>query len=58
MPEWFDLENGDTINEHPGELYDLSADLAQKHNLYAEKPDKVQELASLLEQIRSRGQAR
>ena len=31
---------------------------AQKKNLYGEKPEKVQELATLLEQIRAKGQVR
>ena len=54
VPAWFDRENGYAKNAHPGELYDLSTDLAQKKNLYAEKPEKVRELAVLLEQIRER----
>jgi hypothetical protein len=35
------------IRTHPGELYDLRADLAQKQNLYGKEPkepDKVKEL--------------
>jgi hypothetical protein len=39
-------------------LYDLSQDLAQKHNLYADQPDKVQELTTLLQQIRAKAQVR
>ncbi|MCU0879049.1 MAG: sulfatase-like hydrolase/transferase, partial [Pirellulaceae bacterium] len=58
VPEWFDKANGYRQNPHPGELYNLRKDLAQKHNLYAEQPDKVQELSALLEQIRAQGQVR
>ncbi len=38
VPDWFDRENGYTTNPHPGELYNLRDDLAQKKNLYAEHP--------------------
>jgi len=58
VPEWFDQENGYTMNVHPGELYDLRADLAQKQNLYATEPARVKELTTLLESIRARGQVR
>jgi arylsulfatase A len=58
VPAWFDEENGYAKNEHPGELYDLRADLAQMHNLYAAEPAKVKELAALLESIRATGQVR
>jgi arylsulfatase A len=58
VPAWFDEENGYAKNEHPGELYDLRADLAQMHNLYAAEPAKVKELAALLESIRAKGQVR
>ncbi len=58
VPEWFDAENGYVRHDHAGELYDLSADLAQKHNLYAQRPEKVAELTALLEQIRAQGQVR
>ncbi len=58
VPPWFDEENGYEPNTHPGELYDLGSDLAQRHNLYAEKPDTVRALMSLLEKIREQGQVR
>jgi arylsulfatase A-like enzyme len=34
------------------QLYNLKDDLSEKHNLAAEHPDKVQELAALLEKIK------
>lgn len=58
VPEWFDKVNGYTKNPHPGELYNLRDDLAQKHNLYAEQAARVRELSALLEQIRAQGQVR
>jgi arylsulfatase A len=58
VPAWFDAENGYAQNAHPSELYDLRADLAEKKNLYAEEPAKVQELTALLARIRAQGQLR
>ena len=58
VPAWFDQAHGYTPNTHPGELYNLRDDLAQKHNLYAEQPDKVRELSTLLKQVRAKGQVR
>ena len=58
VPAWFDKENGYLPDDQPGELYDLSADLAQKNNLFAAQPDRVAELKSLLAGIRAKGQAR
>ncbi|MHB8972666.1 MAG: sulfatase family protein [Pirellulaceae bacterium] len=58
VPPWFDAANGYGKNDQPGALYDLSQDLAQRHNLYSERPDKVAELQVLLEQIRATGQVR
>ena len=57
-PAWFELENGYSNNEHPGELYDLRADLSQRHNLYAEHPATVNELKTLLGSVRAKGQVR
>ena len=58
VPPWFDAENGYKPNPHPGELYDLSQDIAQKNNLYAAHPGKVKELEALLAQVRAKGQVR
>jgi arylsulfatase A len=58
VPQWFDRENGYVANDQPGELYDLSRDLAEKHNLYAKQPEKVAELQKLLEEVRAKGQVR
>lgn len=58
VPPWFDTENSYQANVHPGELYDLSKDLAQRNNLYAQQPEKVAELQSALQAIRAKGQVR
>jgi arylsulfatase A len=58
VPEWFDKEYGLEPNPYRGELYDLRHDLGQKQNLYADHPEKVNELKSLLKQIQEKGQVR
>lgn len=42
-------------DDQPFELYDLSTDLSQKHNLAATHPEQVKELTALLQQIRKQG---
>ncbi len=58
VPPWFDEANRYAANDQPGELYDLSRDLAQRDNLYAQQPAKVAELQALLAQVRAKGQVR
>ncbi len=58
VPPWFNEAHGYGPNPHPGELYDLSRDLAQRQNLYADQPARVAELQALLAQVRARGQVR
>lgn len=58
VPAWLQQEMGHAENEHPGELYDLSKDLAQEHNLFATEPGKVAELKAMLKEIRGKGQVR
>jgi arylsulfatase A len=58
VPAWFDPAHNYAPHDQPGELYDLSRDLAQRHNLYAKHPEKVTELRALLDQVRQRGQLR
>ncbi len=41
----------------PVQLYDLSTDLAEKHNLAAEQPERVKELTALLEDMVKRGRS-
>jgi len=58
VPPWFDKENNYASNTQPGELYDLSKDLAQRNNLYAQQPEKVAELQGLLKTVRAKGEVR
>lgn len=58
VPAWFDEANNYSKNDQPGELYDLSKDLPQRHNLYSQNPDKVAELQALLAKTREKGQVR
>jgi len=53
-PAWFNEANGYEPNTEPGELYNLRVDLAEKHNLYREMPEKVAELSALLARIRNK----
>jgi len=56
-PEWFKQQRGYTKNEFPGELYNLQNDLAQRRNLYGEKPDVVRRLKALLEKYKTEGRS-
>ena len=58
MPPWVDEANGYTKNDQPGELYHLREDPGQKHNRFAELPDKVAELRAELQRIRGNGEVR
>jgi arylsulfatase A len=58
VPATFDQANHYSPHDQPGELFDLSRDLAQRDNLYAQQPEKVAELRALLETVRQRGQVR
>jgi len=45
-------------NDRKPQLYNLSNDLGERHNLAADHPEKVKELATLLKKIRSDGRTR
>lgn len=47
-PAWFRAERGYADDDHPGELYDLGTDRRQRHNRYGDRPEKVNELATLM----------
>jgi arylsulfatase A len=54
VPAWFAEAEGLLADHaHPGALYDLRTDLGQRHNLFAQHPEKVTELKRLLAQIRA-----
>ncbi len=44
-------------DDQPVQLYDLSADLGETHNLAADKPEKVAEMKTLLETLITRGRS-
>ncbi len=54
---WSDL-SASPADGHPAQLYDLSQDIAEKENLYAEHPEKVAQMTALLEQLVSQGRSR
>jgi arylsulfatase A len=58
VPDWVNQAGGYTPNPHPGELYNLDEDLAQKNNRYGDLPEKVKALSQQLESIRAKGQVR
>jgi arylsulfatase A len=58
IPPWFDPANNYKPHDEAGELFDLSKDLAQRNNLYAQLPEKVAELQNVLKAIRAKGQVR
>lgn len=58
VPPWFDEANGYAANPHPGELYNLREDPAQKRNLYGQHPDKVADLTERLRKVREKAQVR
>jgi arylsulfatase A len=58
VPDWFNEKFSYPDNPHPGELYNLADDLAQRSNLWAEHPERIEELRQKLNEIRRSGQVR
>jgi hypothetical protein len=56
-PDWFKQERGYTTNLCLGELYNLRDDLAQRRNLYDDKPEVVQRLKAVLEKYKAAGRS-
>ncbi len=58
-PDWFKQERGydSAPNPFPGVLYDLSADPAERRNLYGEHPEIVVRLKALLEKYKADGRS-
>jgi arylsulfatase A len=52
FPEWQQQD------EYPGQLYDMEADVSEKHNLFGKHPEMVNELKELLEKIKEDGRSR
>jgi arylsulfatase A len=56
-PEWFRKERGYKAHSEAGELFNLAADPAQKHNLYATEIARVKELTALMERYVADGRS-
>ncbi len=56
-PQWLKKERGYTPHDQPGELFNVRDDLAERHNHFAEKPQLVSELKSLLEKYQREGRS-
>ncbi len=56
-PDWFRKDRGYIAHTEKGELFDLAKDPAQKDNRYAAEPDRVKELATLMEKYVSDGRS-
>jgi len=56
-PDWFKQERGYRPHSFPGELYQLSDDLAERRNLYGERPEVVDRLGKLLQRYIDQGRS-
>jgi arylsulfatase A-like enzyme len=56
-PEWWRKRHGITKSDTPGELFHLKEDLLEKKNLYAQYPDRVKEMHTLLEKYKADGRS-
>jgi arylsulfatase A-like enzyme len=56
-PQWLKEERGYTQHPHLGELFNLREDLTQSLNRYAEKPEVVRDLKTLLEKYINEGRS-
>jgi arylsulfatase A-like enzyme len=56
-PEWFQKDRGYSSHTEAGELFNLAIDPTQKDNRYAAEPEKVNELAALLERYVTEGRS-
>ncbi len=52
-PEWLKRERGYRPNEQPRELYNLSDDLIERRNVFAEHPEEVKALKAILERYKT-----
>jgi arylsulfatase A-like enzyme len=57
-PDWYRQARGYVSDDYPGQLYEISGDASQRRNLYVERPEKLQELQALLNQLREQGRSR
>lgn len=57
-PKVFSSTNTESGQAPSGQLFDLAKDLSERFNIAAEHPDKVDEMANRLQQIRADGRSR
>ncbi len=56
-PDWFKALRGYQPHDHPGELFNLADDRAEANNLYADRPEIVERLRTLLEECKTVGRS-
>ncbi len=56
-PQWLKDQRGYTKHNQPGELFNVREDLTERHNLFAERPQLVNELKSLLQKYKREGRS-
>jgi arylsulfatase A-like enzyme len=56
-PDWFKKQRGYKSDSSDGHLYNLRQDISQGHNLYAENPDVVSRLKTLLAKYETEGRS-
>ncbi len=56
--EWFKKQRGYTDDKQEKQLFDLKKDISERKNLYAENPEKANELKTLLEKYKTEGRSR
>ncbi|MEO6789034.1 MAG: arylsulfatase [Chthoniobacteraceae bacterium] len=56
-PQWLKDERGYTKDNLPGELFNVRDDLIERHNYFAERPEIVRELKTLLEKYKADGRS-
>jgi len=56
-PDWFREQRGYEPHDFPSELFNLTTDIGERRNCYAEQPEIVAELAEIVMQAKSSGHA-
>jgi len=54
---WFNHERGYVSDNYPGQLYNLTEDISERKNYYAEHPEIVTRLKTLLEKYKKEGRS-
>ncbi len=56
-PQWLKDQRSYTLHSHPGELFNVREDVAECYNHFAEKPELVRVLKTLLEKYKREGRS-